>query len=327
MIEDLVGQTFGKLTVVSYCEKRKNKHYWNCICSCKNEKIVSQNNLKSGSVKSCGCLKKEYMSSKTKERNKKRILNLVGKRFERLLVIERVDNYVSPSGRTSPKWKCRCDCGNTIETLTRRLINGETKSCGCLKSETTSLRSLSNLKNKVFGLLVVKERAEDYVLPSGNKIPQWLCFCECGGSVVVQAKSLVSGSTKSCGCLNESFMASQLKNYFKKEYNAKVEYSIFKNPNTNHYLPYDIYIPYGENPNLNGFYIEVHGKQHYDFVEYFHKTLENFENCKKKDKLKKNFAKKHGIYIEIDLRKILKLEEAISKIINIINKMGLLSIH
>ena len=33
-------------------------------------------------------------------------------------------------------WFCECDCGNSVEVISRSLNSGETKSCGCLRKET-----------------------------------------------------------------------------------------------------------------------------------------------------------------------------------------------
>ena len=58
---------------------------------------------------------------------------------------------------------------------------------------------ISDLKGKIFGrLTVIKYEG----LGKYNKA-QWLCLCECGNSCVVTANSLVSGHTKSCGCLHD----------------------------------------------------------------------------------------------------------------------------
>src|SRR5215471_1520917 len=66
-----------------------------------------------------------------------KFIDLTGKRFGRLTVIERSAFQSSP---IHPEWLCQCDCGN--ETLVRgqHLRNGNTKSCGCLKDEKTGLR-------------------------------------------------------------------------------------------------------------------------------------------------------------------------------------------
>lgn len=60
---------------------------------------------------------------------------IIGKRFGRLVVIDRANDFVSPSGRTRIKYKCVCDCGNQKEILRDCLISGRTKSCGCLLKE------------------------------------------------------------------------------------------------------------------------------------------------------------------------------------------------
>lgn len=128
-----------------------------------------------------------------------------------------------------------------------------------------------------------------------------------------------SGCKKCSDERQESRIATELKNYIKTEYNSKEEYPIFVNPETGYYLPYDIYIYGGINPEINGVYIEVHSWQHYK-LDNWHKQLagkkgitpeEEFENQKHRDRLKRRFARKNGTYIEIDLRKIKNTEEAI----------------
>lgn len=37
-------------------------------------------------------------------------------------------------------WVCKCDCGNIKNVTASRLIKGDTRSCGCLKSENLSAR-------------------------------------------------------------------------------------------------------------------------------------------------------------------------------------------
>lgn len=56
--EDLTDRKFGRLTVVSLAPKSKTgRTRWHCICDCGNKTIVQANNLKSGEVKSCNCMK------------------------------------------------------------------------------------------------------------------------------------------------------------------------------------------------------------------------------------------------------------------------------
>lgn len=55
---DLTGKRFGKLTVVSFNSMRGTRSYWNCVCDCGNEKVVSSDHMKNGDIVSCGCIQR-----------------------------------------------------------------------------------------------------------------------------------------------------------------------------------------------------------------------------------------------------------------------------
>ena len=62
---DRTNMRYGRLLVKEHKSKDdKGRHLWLCECDCGNEKIVVGNNLSSGKSKSCGCLKKEFLSKK-----------------------------------------------------------------------------------------------------------------------------------------------------------------------------------------------------------------------------------------------------------------------
>jgi len=66
---DLVGQRFGKLTVVEYAGTKTYKNgnkfsQWLCKCDCGGTKIALGVNLKKGTTLSCGCLIKEAANSR-----------------------------------------------------------------------------------------------------------------------------------------------------------------------------------------------------------------------------------------------------------------------
>lgn len=66
-----------------------------------------------------------------------------GEIFGRLTVIEL-------SKKSKPKkiyWKCLCQCGNIIDVLSNSLISGNTKSCGCLRSELVSNKYSTHKKS------------------------------------------------------------------------------------------------------------------------------------------------------------------------------------
>lgn len=114
--KDLTGLRFGKLVAVEKVDNIKGRCGWNCICDCGNERVYSSNSLLIGRTVSCGCKRKEVN------------IDLAGKRFERLLVLERVPSNRKNGGGI---WKCLCDCGNISFPGTAELNSGNTKSCGC----------------------------------------------------------------------------------------------------------------------------------------------------------------------------------------------------
>jgi hypothetical protein len=62
--------------------------------------------------------------------------NIIGRRFGRLLVVEKTDKR---QGR-NVVWKCVCDCGNVTYQRTNTLKMGLTISCGCFMRESVRKR-------------------------------------------------------------------------------------------------------------------------------------------------------------------------------------------
>lgn len=54
-----------------------------------------------------------------------------------------------------------------------------------------NVKDISNIK---FGKLTA-------IKPVGTKPRKWLCNCECGNTAIVLTNKLISGHSKSCGCL------------------------------------------------------------------------------------------------------------------------------
>lgn len=71
-------------------------------------------------------------------------IKLEGKRFGRLFVVGIAEKPPNSKNRHS-RWLCSCECGNMVTVSSDKLKNGDTKSCGCLKSE------LSTEKIKKYG--------------------------------------------------------------------------------------------------------------------------------------------------------------------------------
>jgi hypothetical protein len=70
----------------------------------------------------------------------KPIPNLIGKRFGRLVVIdkaERRNNYIY--------WLCKCDCG-VFKEIQSDNVRRNTRSCGCLKHDSPKYAESKKLK-------------------------------------------------------------------------------------------------------------------------------------------------------------------------------------
>jgi hypothetical protein len=53
---NLMGRKFGRLLVIGVSDRR---YHWQCVCECLRVKCVATGNLTSGSILSCGCLRRE----------------------------------------------------------------------------------------------------------------------------------------------------------------------------------------------------------------------------------------------------------------------------
>ena len=60
--------------------------------------------------------------------------DIIGKKFGKLTVIKFIP--IKEREHKSRNVLCRCDCGNFHQVNYSKLINGHTKSCGCLVGES-----------------------------------------------------------------------------------------------------------------------------------------------------------------------------------------------
>lgn len=60
---------------------------------------------------------------------------MIGERFERLVVVSEEEPHIKPSGQKIAMYKCVCDCGNYVVVSGTHLRSGHNQSCGCLKEE------------------------------------------------------------------------------------------------------------------------------------------------------------------------------------------------
>ena len=117
---DITGKVFGRLTVIEY----NGDGEWLCQCECGNKVSVKTYNLNSGNTKSCGCLQRDRTSEVSYK-------SRIGEVYGKLTVIERVEN--NRFGHVC--YRCKCECGGETIVDVNNLRNGNTNSCGCIKSK------------------------------------------------------------------------------------------------------------------------------------------------------------------------------------------------
>ena len=179
-------------------------------------------------------------------------LELTGKTFYYLKVLNREPNR---NGRTY--WRCQCKCGNEIIVQGRSLTNGNSKSCGCYKSQKIGeIKKINELGNRYGKLVVIQDGGSN-----SKGLRYWICKCDCGTITKVSGPQLRSGKTQSCGCLKsmgETKIANLLDTAnisYKREY---TEESLNKNidffVNNSYLIEYDGDVHF--NCNSNGWNTE-----------------------------------------------------------------------
>lgn len=200
---DLMGQKFGRLTVLKRDFSKKEGHaYWICQCECGNIISTRGTFLRSGITKSCGCIHSEIVS-------KQKVIDLTGQKFHYLTVLKR--DYSKKSKQ--PCWICKCDCGNIVSVRGDDLRQGRTKSCGCYKGsqgedkikdillflqiEFEQQKTFNNLKHQ-------RKLKFDFFLPKYN------CCIEYQGQQHYKAVEYFGGE--------QSFKENQLRDNIKREW-------------------------------------------------------------------------------------------------------------
>ena len=174
-MEDLTEKQFGKWKVL---QRDTNKYKtrdirWICECECGTIKSVLGKYLLNGGSTSCGCSKK---------------VDYTGRKYGKLTVLETLYNYNEYKRAVC---KCLCECGNISYIKAAELP--KRKTCGCSVKQ-----KVKNITGQIFGRLTVLETIPRYK----SQEVYCKCICECGSEIMVRKNDLISGNTKSCGCIS-----------------------------------------------------------------------------------------------------------------------------
>ena len=135
---------------------------------------------------------------------------IAGKRFGRLVALYEVPENERKDKRFR-EYVCRCDCGTVKSCRRDNLRNNRSRSCGCLQKDTTKLnleKHRRDIIGKRFGRLVVSSEVPKSEWKN-KKHREFFCVCDCGDITKVARGALMSGGTKSCGCLKRDVVQNQ----------------------------------------------------------------------------------------------------------------------
>lgn len=163
-----LNMKFGEWTVIN--EKGEKTGQVLCQCSCGTIKSVYKNHLTTGASSSCGNVIKHHFTTGD---------NLIGQRFNKLVVIERDwDN-----NENGPRWICQCDCGKQKSILGKHLKNQKIQSCGCINYSIGEQNIANILKNNNIEFIqefrpenLQRKLRFDFYIPNNNKKPYFIEF-------------------------------------------------------------------------------------------------------------------------------------------------------
>jgi hypothetical protein len=120
----IIGSKYGKLTIMEEVGSINKMIYVKVQCDCGTIKNIKVSHLRNGYTVSCGCYQRETATNNKKNYEEK---------YGRLRIIEEVDR-LNPKNR---RVLVECDCGKRFEIDLYSLKSGNSKSCGCYKSQRT----------------------------------------------------------------------------------------------------------------------------------------------------------------------------------------------
>ena len=93
---------------------------------------------------------------------------------------------------------CQCTCGTIREVLIKNLMDGKSRSCGCMAREKAREKLYREMDQKVLG------HSFDRLTPirrvNQEGLSRYLCRCTCGNEIEVLGSQLLAGFYRSCGC-------------------------------------------------------------------------------------------------------------------------------
>lgn len=183
----------SRWTILNKLPIKHNSNDWLAKCECGTIKEVNGRNVRAGKSKSCGCLREDKIIDMTGWKMWEH-----GNPLSKIEIIKRIPKPEN-SEYNGAWWQCRCGyCNKIFNSSTNKIIGGRIISCGCKG------KIKYDLAGKIYGRLTVLQENTNYRKEHNlkNTNTYWDCLCLCGNIITTSTQALISGHTKSCGCLN-----------------------------------------------------------------------------------------------------------------------------
>ena len=281
----IVGQTFGKLTVLEASEYRDINNgsiLYKCQCSCGNIVYRRRKQLKDEHFSSCGC---DINYKKREERKKE----MIGKQIDDLLVLSLNEDQFLYGEYV---WNCQCKCGNIVAKNTSTLKD---------KTHYHSCNDCARINHRVplntrIGDLEIKNYIND---PNNNSLIGYKCYCyKCNNLVdldTIKYRNITrrQGNMATCGCDSVvSYGEQKIENLLiLHNINYLHDKGYFKDlifPNTNGLCRFDFII--FNNKNEVSYIIEYDGEQHFTYNNKGWNNDETYQERKDKDLFKNQYC-------------------------------------
>lgn len=63
-VQSLIGHKYNQFTVLAYAGFQKGKTCWVCQCECGSQKVIRGNNLRTGTSRNCGCVRRKKITER-----------------------------------------------------------------------------------------------------------------------------------------------------------------------------------------------------------------------------------------------------------------------
>jgi len=122
---------------------------------------------------------------------------IIGVKYNKLIPIQEVEGKTQKNGLIVRHFLCLCECGNKTIVALGNIRGLKTKSCGCAFFD-----NIEHLIGKKFYYYTIIGEC-DVFTKTNNKLRGVICKCDCGNIKNIKLASILSGNTKSCGCLSK----------------------------------------------------------------------------------------------------------------------------